>query len=172
MDADTRDARPRAFYPDGVGARPARTRTPGWDVGPERRIDDGGTLARGLAWFSIGLGLVQIGAPRQVTRFLGLDEGQENLVRLFGAREIAHGVAILSQRTPAAGVWSRVGGDALDLAALGLALTRGRPRAERVGLAMVMVGGVAALDMIAARKLTGRGRSNGAGAAGGAGRDA
>ena len=47
-------------------------------------------LARVLGWFSFGLGLVELLAPRRLTHALGM-EGQENLVRLYGAREIGSG---------------------------------------------------------------------------------
>lgn len=157
MSTDTREReqRPRAFYPDGTMAAPVRRRTPGWDMGPERRIDDGRTLARGLALFSIGLGVFQLAAPGKLTAFLGLDEDHDGLVRMYGAREIAHGVAIMSDRTPTAGVWSRVAGDALDLATLGATMVRSEPRRDRVVMAMVMVAGVAVLDVICAAQLSG-----------------
>jgi len=44
-------------------------------------------LARALGWFSIGLGVVELLAPRRVTETLGM-EGSETLVRAFGIREI------------------------------------------------------------------------------------
>ena len=44
-------------------------------------------LARALGWFSIGLGAIQLFSPRTITRPLGA-EGNEGIVRLFGAREI------------------------------------------------------------------------------------
>ena len=153
--------RPRAYDPDGTGAAPRRRATPGWDMGPERRIDDGRTMARALGWFSIGLGLLELAAPRQVTDFLGLDEDHETTVRLYGGREIASGVAILAERTPTAGMWSRVGGDLLDLGTLGMTMARGNPRRDRVMMAMAMVGGITLLDAMAAKKLTEPSRSNG-----------
>ena len=153
--------RPRAYDPDGRRAAPRRQTTPGWDMGPERRIDDGRTMARALGWFSIGLGLLELAAPRQVTDFLGLEEDHENLVRLYGGRELASGVAILAERTPTAGMWSRVGGDLLDLGTLGMAMARGRPRRDRVMMAMAMVGGIAVLDAMAAKKLSEGWGSNG-----------
>jgi hypothetical protein len=67
---------------------------PGWDVGPERRIDDGRTSARGLAWFSIALGAFELLAAEKLTDFLGVDERHDNLIRAYGCREIASGVAI------------------------------------------------------------------------------
>lgn len=38
-------SRPRSFHPSMATGAPAPTRPPGWDLGPERRIDDGQALA-------------------------------------------------------------------------------------------------------------------------------
>jgi hypothetical protein len=53
------------------------------------------SMARGLGWFSIGLGLTEVLAPRALTRGLGM-EGNEQLVQAYGLREIATGIGILS----------------------------------------------------------------------------
>ena len=45
-------------------------------------------LSRGLGWFSIALGLTELFGARRLTKALGM-EGQEGLVRAFGAREDA-----------------------------------------------------------------------------------
>src|SRR5690606_8486185 len=122
METTATPHRPRAFHPDATNGRPVRLEPPGWDTGPERRIDDGRTLARALGWFSLGLGAAELFAARRLTDFLGVDDRHTTLVRLFGLREIATGAAILSQRTPVSPVQARVAGDALDLALLGAAL--------------------------------------------------
>ena len=49
------------------------------------------SMARGLGWFSIGLGLAEVLAPRALTRGLGM-EGHEQIVRAYGVREIATGL--------------------------------------------------------------------------------
>src|ERR1043165_4769937 len=80
------------------------------DVGAER-------LARGLGWFSIGLGLTELLAPRLVAKLCGGEGKHTGLIRLYGLREIASGLIIFSQgKNPASGVWSRVAGDVMDLA--------------------------------------------------------
>lgn len=155
MDIPTHDARPRAFYPDAVTDPPPRHGAPGWDMGPERRIDDGRTMARGLAWFSIALGLFEIFGARRLTEFLGIEERHMKLIRAYGVREIASGVAIMAERTPTASVWTRVAGDALDLATLAMAFRTDEPRTDRVGVAMLAVAGAAALDVMTALQLTG-----------------
>lgn len=106
-------------------------------------------LARGLGWFSFGLGLVQLFAPRRVTHALGM-EGQEGLVRAYGAREIGAGFLTLSLEKEA-GLWSRLAGDGLDMVTLLLAAAR--PRNEKRGnvmLALSVVAAVTMLDLLAA----------------------
>src|SRR3954454_5128320 len=73
-------------------------------------------LARALGWFSLGLGIAEIVAPRRFTRALGM-EGSEGLVRAYGAREIAAGMMTLSP-DKTVGLWSRVAGDGLDILTL------------------------------------------------------
>jgi hypothetical protein len=106
-------------------------------------------LARALGWFSIGLGVMELFAPRRVTRTLGM-EGSETLVRAFGIREIVAGIMSLSVDKNA-GLWARVGGDGLDAAALFLGLTPDNPKKGNIALALLMVGGIAMLDYRAAQ---------------------
>ena len=111
-------------------------------------------LARGLGWFSIGLGLAEVLAPRALTRALGL-HGQERLVAAYGVREIATGIGILAARDPTPWIWGRVGGDALDLATLAGGLHEGNRNRANVGLAMGAVAAVGALDVYCATALSG-----------------
>ena len=109
-------------------------------------------LARNLGWFSIGLGLCQVLAPRKLTECLGM-EGHETMVRACGAREIACGIGALSNN-PSLAIWSRVGGDALDLAALTTALRdKSNPKKENVGFALAAVGAVTAVDLYCATRI-------------------
>ena len=110
------------------------------------------TLARGLGWFSIGLGLAEVLAPRTLTRSLGM-KGHENLVRAYGIREIVTGFGILASRDPQPWIWARVGGDALDAATLAGALGPENRKRENAGLALGAVAGVAALDLYCAQAL-------------------
>ena len=80
-------------------------------------------LAQGLGWFSIGLGAAELMAPHQLARFLGMEEHTQ-LIRAYGAREIATGIGILTQEDPTPWMWGRVGGDMLDLGTLALGLNR------------------------------------------------
>ena len=78
-------------------------------------------LAKGLGWFSIGLGLTELLAPRAIANITGVSNTRTGLIRLYGLREIASGVAIFTQKNPTEAVWSRVAGDAMDLTSLGMA---------------------------------------------------
>lgn len=109
------------------------------------------SLAQGLGWFSIGLGVVELAAPGTVTRALGL-RGQRRLVQACGVREIATGVAILGSRNPAPWVWGRVAGDAIDIAALAATARRSR-KPGAAGLALAAVAGITMLDIVCAQGL-------------------
>jgi len=110
------------------------------------------SMARGLGWFSIGLGLAELLAPRALTRGLGM-EGNEQIVQAYGVREIATGIGILSSNQPAPWIWGRVGGDALDIATLAAGLQQDNPKKDNVELALVAVAGVTALDVVCGASL-------------------
>ena len=109
--------------------------------------------ARGLGWFSIGLGMVELVAPRCLARGLGL-RGKEDVIAAYGMREIATGVGILASRNPAPWLWGRVGGDALDLGTLALGMDDRNPRKGGLALAFAAVAGVTILDLVTAQSLT------------------
>lgn len=110
-------------------------------------------LARGLGWFSLGLGMTELLAPKFIARISGVPERRSGLIRLYGLREIASGIGIFAQKNPAEAVWSRVAGDVLDLTSLGLAATSPDAKTGRIGFATANVLAVTALDVIAARQL-------------------
>jgi hypothetical protein len=110
-------------------------------------------LAQGLGWFSIGLGVAELVAPEQLARFLGMEEHTQ-LIRAYGAREIATGLGILTQEDPTPWMWGRVGGDVLDLGTLAFGLSRDNPQRGNVGMAVAAVAGVTALDIVCAQKLS------------------
>src|SRR5687768_17591211 len=119
------------------------------------------TLARGLGVFSIALGLAELIAPRALARALGMD-GQETLIRAYGAREIATGIGILTQEDPTPWIWGRVGGDVLDLGTLALGLNSDNPQRGNVGMAVAAVAGVTALDLVCAQRLSADGAQSSA----------
>lgn len=67
--------------------------------------------ARGLGWFSIGLGLAQIGAPRALAKLIGITDDDETRNTMFalGLREITSGIGILSSPRAPGWLWTRVG---------------------------------------------------------------
>ncbi len=106
--------------------------------------------ARGLGWFSLGLGLAEVLMPGAVARATGM-HGRETLVRACGMREIATGLGLLLARDPTPWLWARVAGDAVDLATLGAHVGRGNPRSTNAALAIAAVAGVTAIDALSAR---------------------
>jgi hypothetical protein len=110
-------------------------------------------LAKGLGWFSIGLGLVEVCASRTLARVIGLGEHHPALLPLLGLREIATGVGILATRRPTGWMWARVAGDAVDLTLLGTALAADDSETERVAAATAAVAGVTAADVFCAWQL-------------------
>lgn len=113
---------------------------------------EGENLARGLGWFSIALGLTEAVATNRFSMLLGM-ENRAGVIRLFGLRELATGVAIESQPHRAVWLWARVGGDALDLAVLSAALKANNPKRRRVGIAIGAVAAVTVLDIVCAQQL-------------------
>jgi uncharacterized membrane protein len=115
---------------------------------------NGKRLAKGLGWFSLGLGMTELLAPKFIARISGVSERRTGMIRLFGLREIASGIGIFAQKNPAQAVWSRVAGDVLDLTSLGVACTAPDAKRGRITFATANVLAVTALDVIAAKQLS------------------
>jgi uncharacterized membrane protein len=115
----------------------------------------GTALAEGLGWFSIGLGLAELSAPRSVAQLIGLpdDDASTATLRAYGAREIATGIGILASRPHPGWLWARVAGDVLDMATLAAVMRRDGVEASKVASAMASVAGVMAADILAARRV-------------------
>ena len=114
----------------------------------------GKRLAKGLGWFSVGLGLAELLAPRAIANISGVSKTRTGLIRLYGLRELASGIAIFSQQKPTEAMWSRVAGDALDLVSLGVACSAPDAKRGRITFATINVAAVTALDVIAAMQLS------------------
>lgn len=119
------------------------------------RSRDADRIARALGWFSIGLGLAQLLAPRGISRAVGIDQ-RPVLMRSLGVREIASGIGILSQRRPDNWLWTRLAGDAIDLALLGVASRAPGAARRRVALTTAAIAGVAVLDLLSGIEQTRR----------------
>lgn len=104
-------------------------------------------LGRAMGWLGIGLGLVQMLAPRRFTRRLGM-RGRETMVRACGAREVASGLLSLSIDRRL-GLTARIAGDAMDIATLLGALHPDNPRRNNAALALAGVLAVTVLDVAA-----------------------
>ncbi|WP_104106231.1 SRPBCC family protein [Nocardioides sp. 616] len=115
---------------------------------PERGT---GRLVRGLGVASLGLGVPMLLRPDSVARFAGVDDSASApaLIRVVGARELIH--AALCLVGPQRSVWTRVMGDAMDLAVLAAAMEgRSGERRTRVNVATAAVAGIALADVYAA----------------------
>jgi hypothetical protein len=110
-------------------------------------------LGLGLGFFSVGLGLVELAAPGRLARWMGVEGGTaKKVIGLFGARELLAGAMLLRGPAVSTGVWTRVAGDGMDLAALGLAFSRSNRKAVVAG-ALGFVAGATVLDVLVARGL-------------------
>jgi len=109
-------------------------------------------IARGIGWFSVGIGIAQIVAPRLVTRLVGLPLPPA-LTIACGVRELVCGIGILTQEQPRPWVQARVVGDALDLTAFGAALLLPGADRSRLAVSTAAVASVAALDVYCSREL-------------------
>jgi len=109
-------------------------------------------LVRGLGWFSLGLGLAGILAPRRLGKAIGVGD-RSLLLQLVGLRELVSGIGILTRDDPAPWIKGRVAGDMLDLALLGAALFSETSDAGKITMATAAVAGVTALDVRCSRAL-------------------
>jgi hypothetical protein len=114
---------------------------------------------RVLGLFSIGLGVIAVASPERVSRFLGLVMEAEAM-SAFGAREIASGAGLLSPVKPGPWFWMRVGGDVMDMAAIGKAISRDNPRRSFAIAALATVGAIAVIDIVLAAQATMNRRDN------------
>ena len=111
-------------------------------------------LAKGLGWFSIGLGLAEILAPNRLSRWIGMGDDHPALMPMLGVREISAGIGILRNEQPVNWLWGRVAGDMMDLAVLGSAYTSDRAERDRLTAATAAVVGVTALDIYCAQSMS------------------
>jgi uncharacterized membrane protein len=139
----------RQTFPDASERPSARYRYASQPLQKTGRYAAGNDrLTAALGWFSIGIGIANLLAPRAVARATGVIE-QPLLLRAIGMREIASGVGILSQRKPTGWLWTRVAGDAMDLALLSVSAARASgPQRRRVATTTAAVAGVTVLDVL------------------------
>jgi hypothetical protein len=108
-------------------------------------------MSRVLGVVGMGIGLAEIVAPKWLSKQLGVSH-RPTLLRAMGAREIASGVGIVARHNPTPAQWTRVIGDVIDIAMLGLAVREsGKRKAVFAALGAVLAIGV--LDFMTARRL-------------------
>jgi len=122
-------------------------------------------FSRSLGWFSIGLGLTELVAPRRLARAIGVSENHDRLIQALGVRELVSGLGLLARPKPTGFAWSRVAGDIMDLSLLGAALSQVRSQplsvsrshdddCRRLTFAMSAVAAVTLVDVITSVRLT------------------
>ena len=119
---------------------------------PGRSQSAGDRLATNLGYFSLALGAAELIAPRTISRALGL-RGLEPVIRAYGAREIANGMAILTSHDPEPWVWARVAGDLADVATVATGLRPDNRKRENSLLALAGLLAVTAIDIACAKSL-------------------
>lgn len=123
---------------------------PGPGARRPRRRRTGSTTLLGLA--SAALGVPLVARPAQALALMGLaDEAdRRRLATVVGGRELAAATALLA-RPSRFWLWSRVAGDAMDLALLRSALAGDRhDRPARTRTTMGVAAGIGVLDLAAA----------------------
>jgi uncharacterized membrane protein len=121
----------------------------------EQRVESR-QFVNGLGWFSIGLGLAELAAPKTMARLIGVKPTgkSKNILRIYGARELGAGIGILSQSNVSKWLWARFAGDILDLCSLGKAMTSHRNDRARAIAATAAVAGVTVADARCAMQST------------------
>jgi hypothetical protein len=114
------------------------------------------TAARTLGWVSVGIGLTELVAPGWLERKLFGTDAHRGVMRSLGVRELLSGMSILTEHGPTpqlkAGLWSRVAGDVVDLALLGLA-SRRTSRPTALAFAATVVLAITAADVLYAQRV-------------------
>jgi hypothetical protein len=121
---------------------------------PGRSQSSHDKMARGLGYFSIALGIAELAVPGAICRAAGA-RGLENVVRGYGARELATGVAILTSDDPEPWIWTRVAGDIVDIATVATGRGQDDRSRARSTLALATLAAVTFVDLACANGLDG-----------------
>lgn len=113
------------------------------------------TLSGAIGLTAIGLGLAGTFFPRRIANLVGLPASRASIVTLFGLRELATGYALVSDPTRTPALWGRVAFDLVDMAVLkGAADDHRNPKRDNAHAALTAVLAVAALDLVAAWRMS------------------
>jgi uncharacterized membrane protein len=107
-------------------------------------------IARLLGWFSAGLGIVQLVAPRTLLTAIGIVPTGVSVAvtRLIGLRELSAMPGLLAVKRPFGWLAARVAGDVMDLALLAVAHADPRNHRGRIRTAVAAVAGILAVDVV------------------------
>jgi uncharacterized membrane protein len=119
-------------------------------------VPDSQWLADGLGYVSLGMGATQVAAPRLVAWLTGArpSRAHKSVMRAMGFRELAVGAGIFSSSTTSPWLWARAAGDVMDLALLSPGLMSSQVGRNRRVLALAVVAGVTAFDLVAGRRMS------------------
>jgi hypothetical protein len=113
----------------------------------------GHQVAKFLAVFSLVLGGAEVIWPSGFTGFLGLG-GLEALIFAYGVREIVAGIGLFAMPRQRAGwMWFRAAGDVLDILTVLYAFAGPNPPVTNIVIALVLLVGVAVIDVWCANSL-------------------
>jgi hypothetical protein len=70
------------------------------------------------------------------------------VVRAYGAREVASGIAILASHDPIPWVWARVAGDVADIATAAKGLRQDNTRKDNNVLALAALAAITTVDVV------------------------
>jgi len=82
------EVRPGSAPPTAVRAFASSQNGQARQAGGQRKETQGEWLARTLGWFSIGLGLAEVAAPRRIEKLVGVQGDHRGLIRLLGMRKL------------------------------------------------------------------------------------
>lgn len=119
---------------------------------------DAERIATGLGLAQLALAAFELARPGALGRSLGLRENHVFL-KGFGARDMATGAGLFGLRRgrgKSIWIWARLAGDAMDLYALGPALSRENPKRNAAIAAVAVVAAVTIIDVLCARALDDR----------------
>ncbi len=111
-------------------------------------------LSQMIGMTAVGLGLWGLMFPNAVKRTLGVKSPPGVVRLLFGARELATGVALSSDPTKSEVLWARFAADLLDIAALAGMARRTNPHRGMAKAGLTLVLAVTALDLFTAVRMS------------------